>query len=419
MTYGENHSIHLRENVTCPHCLKPFKLEETHWIAKHEHADEEERLSGGEKARFLPDRFTVEGNAIDKHGAVCDKLACPTCLGVVPREILEMQTIYCSVLGAPSSGKSYVLASMTHRLKAVLRRQFRLSFLDADTDLNHTLTEYRNTLFHNPNPDQLVRIRKTERTDEKTTNTVLGEDDVQMVYAKPFVYKIVPHRGHPRESAARHVSRAFCLYDNAGEHFLLGQDIYRNRVLDHLGKSGIQMFLFDPTQDPDFRDECRQTSEDPQLHGKGVVYDQVEVFTTASNQIRTLRSYDAMVKTRGLLFVLLTKYDSWKQMLDVQLDTPWTRTETNGVGVFDVRYVDSVSSQVRELVDRFFPDVIDVAESLSNNVLYLPVSATGRPPEWGGDELGLAFRPRDLRPQWVEVPLLYALCRGTGLIQPS
>ena len=50
----------------------------------------------------------------------------------VPRALLEMKPVFLSILGAPASGKSYFLASMTWRLRQLLPRQFALNFGDAD-----------------------------------------------------------------------------------------------------------------------------------------------------------------------------------------------------------------------------------------------------------------------------------------------
>jgi len=43
--------------------------------------------------------------------------------------------------------------------------------------------------------------------------------------------------------------------------------------------------------------------------------------------------------------------------------------------------------------------------------LYVPVSATGCAPEVDPHTGAQGFRPRNLNPIWVEVPLLYAMSR--------
>jgi len=59
-----------------------------------------------------------------------------------------------------------------------------------------------------------------------------------------------------------------CLYDNAGESFQPGHDTAQNPTTQHLAKSRALFYLFDPTQDPRFREQCRQFSEDPQLRSR-------------------------------------------------------------------------------------------------------------------------------------------------------
>ncbi len=79
----------------------------------------------------------------------------------VPRALFEMQPVFLSILGAPASGKSYFLASMTWRLRQVLPKHFALNFGDADPGSNHRLQEYEALQFLNPNQDSLVAIEKT------------------------------------------------------------------------------------------------------------------------------------------------------------------------------------------------------------------------------------------------------------------
>jgi len=50
-------------------------------------------------------------------------------------------------------------------------------------------------------------------------------------------------------------------------------------------------------------------------------------------------------------------------------------------------------------------------------LLYVPVSATGRGPEVDPQTGALGFRPKDIKPIGIEVPMLYSLARWTqGLV---
>ena len=52
---------------------------------------------------------------------------------------------------------------------------------------------------------------------------------------------------------------------------------------------------------------------------------------------------------------------------------------------------------------RTAPEMVSTIESFSSKVLYLPLSALGHNPSSQG------VRPNDIRPAWVELPLLYTL----------
>ncbi len=58
--------IQLRSSVTCPHCWESYKPDDTLWVAEDPSLLGDERLGSDEQRRFLPDRFDVEGNAVDR-----------------------------------------------------------------------------------------------------------------------------------------------------------------------------------------------------------------------------------------------------------------------------------------------------------------------------------------------------------------
>ena len=69
------------------------------------------------------------------------------------------------------------------------------------------------------------------------------------------------------------------------------------------------------------------------------------------------------------------------------------------------------------------PEIVAAAEGFAQDLHFLPVSAIGRSPEVDPMTGALGVRPRDMRPYWVEVPMLYALSRLNfglfGLLNPS
>jgi hypothetical protein len=79
--------------------------------------------------------------------------------------------------------------------------------------------------------------------------------------------------------------------------------------------------------------------------------------------------------------------------------------------------IEEVSKLVRSLLWKISPEIVSAAESFASQVLYVPVSATGRGPETDPDTGALGFRPKDMKPIWAEVPMLYTLSRWTqGLV---
>ena len=77
--------IRLLTQVTCPHCWETFPPEQVLWISEHVELLGDPMLGPERQQRFLPSRFTVDGDAIDAQGMTCRSLACPHCHLAVPR----------------------------------------------------------------------------------------------------------------------------------------------------------------------------------------------------------------------------------------------------------------------------------------------------------------------------------------------
>ena len=136
-----------------------------------------------------------------------------------------MKPLFFSIFGAPASGKSYFLASLSWVLRNTLRSDFSLGFSDVDPSSNIILNQYEELLFLNPEPDELVAISKTELQGALYDNVKMGGQDVN--YPRPFVFSLKPLPGHQNLQNSQRVSRTVCFYDNAGEHFQPGQDTAR------------------------------------------------------------------------------------------------------------------------------------------------------------------------------------------------
>ena len=240
------------------------RFEDVVWVSEHAELRGDTKLGPDSPRRFLPSRFTPEGDAIDSKGRVCNQVACPKCHLTVPRAALEMEPLFVSVLGTPGSGKSYFLTAAIWKLREALPHLFGVAFADADLVSNQVLIRAEEELFLNPEPDELVwlggLIRKTDAAvanNELYDSVTYGSHAVS--YLRPYLFTVRPMDHHPAPVGSGR--RMLCLYDNAGEHFLPGQDTAASPVTRHLALSRATLFLYDPTQDPRFRDACQRGFE--------------------------------------------------------------------------------------------------------------------------------------------------------------
>ena len=411
----------LRANVTCPHCWHRFAPEDVLWIS--EHADLLGDVVLGEEAplRFLPSRFTVDGDAVDARGMRCQLLACPHCHLQIPRGLLESETLLLSIAGVPASGKTYLLAAMAWELRQLLAREFAIAFTDADALANRSLHEYEETLFMPPDANRLVAIRKTELQGELYDQVNLNSQLVTL--PRPFLLNLrltEVHPGYPNDKA----QRLLCLYDNAGEHFQAGADSAANPVTHHLERSRVLMFVYDPTQDPNFRRACQAFSDDPQLRIAPRTQRQETVLTETANRVRRLAHIPADQKYSRPLLVILAKSDVWSPLVDADVTgEPLFRKvvasnlRPNHLSAVDVLRIEATSQKLRTMLMEYAPQLVTAAEDFSSHVVYIAVSALGHAPEIDAASGMLGIRPRNIHPHWVTAPILYILSRwATGLV---
>ena len=412
----------LRSRVTCPHCWNEFPPDRALWIAQHPDLLGDPRLGADQPQRFLPTRFNVQGAAIDAKGFACHGLACPKCHLAVPRSMFEMRRMFVSIFGSPASGKSYFLAAMSWRLRQVLPKYFSVGFNDADPAMNHRLHEYESLQFLNPNQEALVALEKTETQGDLYDMVLFGDQAVS--YPRPFVFSLMPLDGHPNLSSCDKLARAICLYDNAGESFLPGEDSATNPVTRHLAQSRVLMFLFDPTQDMRYRKLCGGKSSDPQMMERRERLQrerpvrQESILSEAAERVRRYAGLAQNQKHDKALIVVTTKFDSWKHLLaGAKLPPVCIGSASGHHAAVNTEGIEEVSKLVRNVLWKVSPEIVAAAESFCSHVMYLPVSATGRGPEVDPQTGALGFRPKDMKPIWVEVPMLYTLARWTqGLI---
>lgn len=386
------------------------------WVSAHPQLLGDPKLGSDHQRRFLPARFTVEGNALDSQGMACQELACPRCHLSVPRALLEMPPLFLSIAGTPSCGKSYFLASMTWQLRRRLPKYFAMSFGDADPVSNKLLNHYEEEQFFNADRDRLVKLAKTEEQGDLYDTVRYGDQVV--TYPRPFLFSLRPDEKHPSRGEARKISRVLCLYDNAGESFEPGKDTAANPVTRHLARSQVLLFCFDPTQDPRFRDACRGRTADPQMTDAPVTSRQETVLHEIADRVRKHTGLTHDQKHKRPLVVIVTKYDAWWPLLgEERLASPWVRSSRHNLWALEMAHLEDISRRVRELLWKHSPEIVSAAAGFAENVMFVPVSATGRGPQRDAATGALGVRPRDIKPMWAEVPLLLALAKwGGGMI---
>jgi hypothetical protein len=421
ITGYESGSRVLLSSVVCPHCWQKFRTEDILWIAQHESMRGDMILGSDAMMRFRPTRFTTNFEALDIRGVACTHLACPRCHLEIPRVLLETDPLFFSVIGVPSAGKSCLYASMTWDLRSRMPRDFGLSFGDADPTNNRVLNEYEETFFLQSDQDRHVAIRKTETSGQNYDQLRLR--DQLVVLPRPFIFTMRPLEKHPHFGKAE-MSRVICLYDNAGEHFLLGDDAAAKMATQHLNRARVIMFLFDPTQDPRLRPKARAGSKAAIAASTSGVQPKMQrqetILIETAHRIRQTTGLSPHKKIDRPLLVLISKSDVIRKLIDGDITSePVVRNPGGGPSFVDLTRVESISKKIEALFLETVPEFVAAANDSFTFVRYIPVSAFGRPPEpIPGDagasadgQAAMGIKPKDISPAWVSVPLLYSFAK--------
>lgn len=399
--------IKIRSPITCFYCWNLNRPEKLKWIAQSQTLDHDPQL-GEDQLRFHASHFTPEGQAIDPDGQPTSNLACSNCHLPIPRESLKYRPFFVSVAGTPSSGKTYFQTAMIHRLRSIFAEKACLEFEEVEIGTSNYFLENESTLFHNPESNDWVSIAKTQEFGDHYRLVQFNQELVS--YPKPFVFKLRPTHLHPKRSSKEKATRLLAFYDNAGESFEKGRDSLVNPVTRHLGLSHVLMFCLDLEQEDAFQKKYGKSKRPDANTGK-----QLACFEETTRRVREL---SISGQTEKNLIVVVTKFDRWNTQLGIQLKKNlWQAKERFSVSAFDTQTIEETSLRLRKALFKRIPEWVDACERFSNRVLYVPVSAIGSQPEI--DENGLAsIRPRNIRPVWTEVPLVYALTKWCGGLIP-
>lgn len=404
--------MRLLPRCICPHCWETFVPEDVLWIASHGELLGDVRLGPDQPLRFLPSRFDLQGRAIDARGFACRQLACPCCHLAIPRALLEIPTYFVSILGTPGCGKSVFLSAMTWHLRRLLPRQCSLTLQDVDPEINRILIENEQQMFFaqsaaGPVPMESL-IRKTEKAGEQYDFVSDGDQIIQ--YPRPFLFSLKREVANGNGSALpKLMDRILCLYDNAGEHFLAGQDSVGTPVTQHLAQSDLLLFLFDPLQHPRFANLVKEGSAT-------AFYNRQElVLVEALTRIRKLKLLSQNEKLDRPLIVVLTKSDVWQKVIESLPQDIWDASKGDLQTFF--RTVDEFSSRLRSVLAKHCPEIVGAAENLSKTVLYVPASALGTTPVPDPKTGKPMINPAAINPRSVTVPIVYALYRFPWLAE--
>ncbi len=415
--------------VICPHCWHRFVPGDVVWVSQHD-ALVGDPIAGPDAAkRFLPSRFTPDCQAIDPCGMPCQQIACPHCHLILPKSLIRAEAMLLSIIGGPSSGKTWFLTSMIWQLRRVLPKHFSLLFNDADPLSNVMLNENEAKLFLSETPDDVVTLMKTEeRAGGFYDQVTIAGQPIEL--PKPFLFDFKPTNTHALAGSPS-ASRVLCLYDNAGESFQPGRDTSLNPSTRHLAKAKAIMFLFDPTQDPRFREKCRPFSQDPQVRARSKfqtkagdsAMSQHTLLLEATQRVRRYTGLAQNKKYERPMMVLVSKSDVWGPLLEGEdLTTePFLQTEEKGdARMLDLPRVERVSGLLRGLLMQWTPEVVSAAEGLCERVVYIPVSSLGTGTEPMPENPGFwGARPRNIQPRWVTVPMLYLFARWAAGVIPA
>lgn len=399
-------------SLTCPTCWLKFDPGDVKHVSVHEKMKGDPLLGPADMKRFRATRYNDNGVALDPMGIPTMDIACPHCHRRLPPDFLDIKHHIISIIGAPTSGKSYFLCVLTQMLKKTLIKHYNTAFVDADPTSNIMLTTMRDALFGSVTPEE-AKVIKTDFEGDMYER--LSRHGRKVMLPKPFIFNIQP------QSNGR-ATKALIFYDNAGEHFQPGVDQTTSPGTLHLAASSGMIFLFDPTYNKEFRAKLPQ-HHDPQLKIAGHADIQDTILAEAKVRVKKVLGLDAATKLDKPLAVVIGKLDVWSELLPSNsLAQPVIGSE------FDQAAVDENSHVVRQLMLDVCPQVVASAEAISNNVRYFPVSSFGCSPEiigYGKDSVSgrdipiLSPNPSKINPILVEIPVLWILSQIERELIPS
>ena len=402
--------------ITCPHCWYEFGLKDMLAVARSEGMRGDSVLGAQEFRRFLPTMFAANGNPLDPGGVECRDWACPRCHLELPPSMRGCQTFFLSIVGGAGSGKSYFLAAMSWRLKEVMPARFNSEFLDLDNRANAWLSEYEDMLFMAVDEEEPQKIDKTTLRGDTYRGVLFNGQVFQL--PRPCLFKVQPFASDPLVSSEEE-SRLIVCYDNAGEHFQPEHDSVNEPGTEHIARAGGMIYMVDPILDVGLRRAVVKRGGRVERSVK--TYPQHTLLNETFNRVRKLRGVGSTGLYEKPLVVCLSKADVFGDEFALD-EPPWVWSEDVGGYALDMGRLAAVSFHVRSLIHAHAPQIVRTIEAFARHAIYVPVSGLGHCPGehrlQDSDEVVVEsfaenVRPIDIRPGWVEAPLLYILsCLG-------
>ena len=394
---------------TCPVCWFRFDRGDVMSVAVHADLRGDPMLGEEHMLRFLATRFNDRGQPLDALGIIAPEHACPHCRRKLPPAFLDEPHHIFSIVGAPSSGKSYYLSVLVKLLQSTLFRNFNATFRDASPTDNAVLNDMKNHLFSAATPEDAY-LAKTEL--EGALYETLPRQGRKVRLPKPFVFR-VSKKELPDESFS------LVFYDNAGEHFEPGSNSADSPGAQHIAVASGIFFLFDPLYSPEFRGRI-ESGNDPQLEQRRS--DQQDVILSETElRMKQILGLVASEKVATPLAVIIGKSDAWIDLMGDEQLLP-AISSVRGRAQVLLSNIERNSDRIREFLLDVCPAIVANAEEISSDVAFFAASPLGSAPIRFIDSDGverIGPDPSKLNPQRVEDATLWVLTKIAPSFFPS
>ena len=389
ITVDEGAVVQVGENFKCPYCRTVFDVGDELFVSVSPSLLGDPILGPEEQSRFAPTNFTDNGLALDAEGGVCTEIACPRCHMSIPNDLIMLDQVVMSVVGAPSAGKSVFLASSIWQCRQVLRPYFGIGFRDLAPSWNTWIRAYEEKLFFQEDETQLQKLAKTDLQASNISRSVnLGGGMVLL--PTPSYFRL--NGGRQAE-----IEESFLIYDCAGEHFLPGADKHSSLVTLHTLSADSILFLFDPSSDP----RLRRLLDRGTGTACNIAQMQDVILAELAAKAKKYKGNRGGRKLKQPLLFAISKADMLRKHLPVDLEI--YRPSAKGGYALDVAALREVSKRIEEFLNRYVPEVAAIARDISDDIWFLPISAFGHNPMMEG------VRPCDIKPIMTELPVVITL----------